>query len=37
MASQEPRKTRNAGRYLFLFLLGLVVGAICTVMALRAL
>ena len=37
MASQEPRKTRNAGRYLFLFLLGLAVGAICTVMALRAL
>lgn len=37
MASQEPRRTRNAGRYLFLFLLGLVIGAICTVMALRAL
>jgi cytochrome c556 len=37
MSSQEPRKTRYAGRYLFLFLLGLVIGAICTVMALRAL
>ena len=37
MASQPPRRPGNAGRYLFLFLLGLVVGAVCTVMALRAL
>jgi hypothetical protein len=37
MASQEPRRTRNAGRYLFLFLLGLAIGAIGAVMALRAL
>ena len=37
MSSLEPRKSRNTGRYLFLFLLGLGVGAICTVMALRAL
>ncbi|WP_372014208.1 hypothetical protein [Pseudoxanthomonas sp. 10H] len=37
MASPPPRRTGNAGRYLFLFLLGLVVGAVCTVMALRAL
>jgi len=38
MASQpETKKPSAASRYLFLFLLGLVVGAICTVMALRAL
>ncbi|KAF1697754.1 hypothetical protein [Pseudoxanthomonas koreensis] len=37
MASQEPRRPSNAGRYLFLFLLGLVVGAIAAVMGLRAL
>lgn len=37
MASQPVQRTRHAGRYLFLFLLGLVIGAICTVMALRAL
>lgn len=37
MASQPPRRPSTAARYLFLFLLGLVVGAICTVMALRAL
>lgn len=36
MASQSPRPG-NAGRYLFLFLVGLVVGVICTVMVLRAL
>lgn len=37
MASQPPTKSSAASRYLFLFLLGLVVGAICTVMAMRAL
>jgi hypothetical protein len=37
MASQPPRRPSNAGRYLFLFLLGLVIGVICAVMALRAL
>lgn len=38
MASQpEIKKPSAASRYLFLFLVGLVVGAICTVMALRAL
>ncbi|AKC87817.1 hypothetical protein [Pseudoxanthomonas suwonensis] len=37
MASQEPRRPSHAGRYLFLFLLGLLVGAVCAVMALRAL
>ncbi|GGD54617.1 cytochrome c [Pseudoxanthomonas indica] len=37
MASQPPTKSSTASRYLFLFLLGLVVGAICTVMAMRAL
>lgn len=31
------RKPSSAGRYLFVLLLGLVVGAICTVMAVRAL
>lgn len=36
MASQ-PTKSSAASRYFFLFLVGLVVGAICTVMALRAL
>lgn len=37
MASQpEIKKPSAASRYLFLFLIGLVVGAICTVMALRA-
>lgn len=37
MASQpETKKPSSASRYLFLFLIGLVVGAICTVMALRA-
>lgn len=36
MASQSPR-TSNASRYFFLFLVGLAVGAMCTVMALRAL
>lgn len=37
MASQpETKKPSAASRYLFLFLIGLVVGAICTVMALRA-
>ena len=37
MASQQPRRPSHAGRYFFLFLIGLVVGAICTVMVLRAL
>jgi cytochrome c556 len=37
MASQPPRRPSNAGRYLFLFLLGLVIGVVCAVMALRAL
>ena len=37
MASQEPRRPSHAGRYLFLFLLGLVVGAVAAVMLLRAL
>ncbi len=36
MASQPPRPG-NAGRYLFLFLFGLVVGAVAAVMLLRAL
>lgn len=36
MASQ-PAKSSNASRYFFLFLVGLAVGAVCTVMALRAL
>lgn len=35
MASQ-PARSSNASRYLFLFLLGLVIGAVLTVMALRA-
>jgi hypothetical protein len=37
MVSQPPRRPSNAGRYLFLFLLGLVIGVVCAVMALRAL
>ena len=38
MASQpETKKPSAASRYLFLFLIGLVVGASCTVMAMRAL
>ena len=34
MASPPPPRTGNAGRYLFLFLVGLVTGAVCAVMAL---
>ena len=37
MANQPPSRPSNAGRYLFLFLLGLVIGAVCAVMAVRAL
>lgn len=38
MSTTDPnRRPSNAGRYLFLLLLGLVVGAIATVMAMRAL
>ena len=38
MSSPDPnRRPSNAGRYLFLLLLGLALGAIATVMALRAL
>ena len=38
MSSTDPnRRPSNAGRYLFLLLLGLVLGAIATVMVLRAL
>ena len=37
MTSQPPRPTGNAGRYLFLFLLGLVAGVVAAVMLLRAL
>ena len=38
MSSTDPnRRPSNAGRYLFLMLLGLVLGAIATVMVLRAL
>ena len=38
MSSTDPnRKPSNAGRYLFLLILGLVVGAIATVMVMRAL
>lgn len=37
MASQQPNRRSNAGRYLFLFLLGLVIGAVAAVMLLRAL
>ena len=36
MASQ-PVRPSNASRYLFLFLIGLLIGAVLTVMALRAL
>lgn len=36
MASELPVKKSNASRYLFLFLLGLVVGVVATVFALRA-
>jgi cytochrome c556 len=36
MSSQPTEKKSNASRYLFLFLIGLVVGAIATVMAVRA-
>ncbi len=35
MASQ-PAKSSNASRYFFLFLIGLVMGAVLTVMAMRA-
>lgn len=35
-SDNAARKTSNAGRYLFLLLLGLVLGAIGTVMAMRA-
>lgn len=37
MASQPTPKSSAASRYLFLFLIGLVVGAVATVMAMRAL
>lgn len=38
MSSPDPnRRPSNAGRYLFLLILGLALGAIATVMALRAL
>ena len=37
MASQEPRRPSAAARYLFVLVTGLVIGAICTVMLLRAL
>jgi cytochrome c556 len=38
MSSSDPnRRPSNAGRYLFLLVLGLALGAIATVMALRAL
>jgi hypothetical protein len=38
MSNVDPtRKPSNAGRYLFLLILGLVVGAVATVMLLRAL
>ena len=37
MASHDPRRPSNAGRYLFLFLLGLVVGVVAAVMLMRAL
>jgi len=36
MNATTPARKSNAGRYLFLFLLGLVVGVVGTVMALRA-
>ena len=38
MSDVDPnRRTSNAGRYLFLLILGLVLGVIATVMAMRAL
>ncbi|KAF1688093.1 hypothetical protein B1992_01325 [Pseudoxanthomonas broegbernensis] len=37
MASQETRRPSSAARYLFVLLAGLVIGAICTVMLVRAL
>lgn len=37
MASQPTAKPSQASRYLFLFLIGLVIGAVATVMAMRAL
>ena len=38
MSSTDPnRKPSNAGRYLFLLILGLVLGVVATVMAMRAL
>lgn len=36
-APETPARKSNAGRYLFLLVLGLVVGAVATVMVLRAL
>ena len=36
-SASAPKKPSAAGRYLFLFLLGLVIGIVATVMALRAL
>ncbi|MFT3762737.1 MAG: cytochrome c [Pseudoxanthomonas sp.] len=36
MSAELPAKKSNASRYLFLFLLGLVVGAVAAVMGLRA-
>jgi hypothetical protein len=35
--TQPARKPSAAGRYLFVLLLGLIIGAVCTVMLLRAL
>ena len=38
MSSVDPnRRPSNAGRYLFLLILGLVLGVVATVMAMRAL
>lgn len=36
MSTTPAPKSSNASRYLFLFLIGLVIGAVATVMALRA-
>lgn len=36
MSAELPAKKSNASRYLFLFLLGLVIGAVATVMVMRA-
>ncbi|RPE81793.1 hypothetical protein [Vulcaniibacterium tengchongense] len=36
MSDTQPARSGNASKYLFLFLLGLVVGAVATVMAMRA-